>query len=195
MPDTPSITIIKSFSYRNVPEEFSNTYHFTGTQPANATAWKALADAIIAAEKLTVPSRVTFVRAYGYEAGVEHSVWGIDYTQPPNSVTPGTAVFTGNISSGDVAATIRWNTQEKNSRGKWIYCRKYMHGVVADATKYDELVSPQRVALGTYAAKLIDGTLPGGFRYSGPQGAVLTDPLVNPYVTTRTLKRRGKRPH
>lgn len=196
MPDMPSITLVKRFTYRGKLEEFSNKYHFSGTTPANDAAWKTLADGIIAAEKLTVPSFVEFIRAYGYNAGNEHSVAQIDYTVPPNTVVVGTlSISAGNSwTSGDVAATIRWYTGELNTRGKKIYCRKYMHGVANQVADHDLLADVQRTAMNTYAAKLIDGTLPGSFKYCGPQGATLSAPVTDPYLTTRTLKRRGKRP-
>jgi hypothetical protein len=95
---------------------------------------------------------------------------------------------------GDVAATIRWYTGELSSRGKKVYCRKYMHDVWQDTASYDDLISQQRTLFLTFANKMIDGTLPGGVKYCGPQGAVLSAPQVNQYLTTRTLKRRGKRP-
>ena len=195
MPDTASITIVKSFDYRGAREEFSNTYHFEGTTPANDAAWKTLADAIITAEKPTVDNSVQFVRAYGYVAGNENSVAQIDYTVPPNTVAIGTGAFggTGNEMPGDVAATIRWYTGALSSRGKKIYCRKYMHNVYS-GTDQDHLNAAQRTALGVFAAKLIDGTLPGSFKYCGPQGADLSTPEVSQWLTTRTLKRRGKRP-
>lgn len=195
MPDTPSITIIKRFSYRGLNEEFSNKYHFSGTVPADAAAWKTLADGIIAAEKLCTGDGVSFVRAYGYVAGNENSVAQIDYTVAPNVVVAGSvAKGTGIDVPGDVAATIRWWTGEYNSRGKKIYCRKYMHGVWANSVDADSLNGTMTPLMQTYAAKLIDGTLPGSFKYCGPQGAVLSLPLVDPFLTTRTLKRRGKRP-
>lgn len=195
MPDTPSITIIKRFTYRDQPEEFSNTYHFSGTTPVDRAAWKVLADAIITAERAATLSNVSFVGAYGYEAGTEHSVAQLDYDIAPDApALAGTLAVTDNRCSGDVAATIRWYTGAYSSRGKKIYCRKYMHGVMASTADQDELATPQRTAYQTFAAKLIDGTLPGGFKYCGPQGAVLSAPLVATYLTTRTLKRRGKRP-
>jgi hypothetical protein len=196
VPDTPSLTIIKRFTYRDADEDFSNTYHFNGTTPANPVDWKTLTDAFIAEERKTVYANVKFVGAYGYEAGNESSVWGIDYTMPPNTALAGTGDFApGAFAPGDTAATIRWSTGAKNSRGKWIYCRKYMHGVFMNPSDADELNVSQKSAFATFAAKIISGTLPGSFRYSGPQGAVLSTPVVNPYLTTRTLKRRGKRPH
>jgi hypothetical protein len=195
MPDTPSITIIKRFTYRSQPEEFSNTYHFSGTTPANRAAWKALADAIIAAEKLTVTSDVKFTRAYGYEAGNELSVAQIDYAVAPDAPEVAGTMPVGAVSqAGDVAATIRWWTGDYSTRGKKIYCRKYMHGVFSKLAPVDELDGSQRTAMTTFANKLIDGTLPGSFKYCGPQGAVLQAPTVSQWLTTRTLKRRGKRP-
>ena len=195
MPDTPSITIIKRFTYRDALEEWGNTYHFSGTTPANAAAWKTLADAVIAAERPIVTGSTSFVRAYGYEAGNENSVAQIDYTVPPNAPplvgsygTPGTKA------PGDAAATIRWWTGVTSSRGKKVYCRKYFHDITMNSSDSDELQSTLITAMNTYAAKMIDGTLPGSFKYCGPQGAVLSDPHVNLYITTRTLKRRGKRP-
>jgi hypothetical protein len=187
--------MIKRFTYRGLPEEFSNKYHFSGTTPVDAAAWRTLSDAIINAEKLTVDNTVAFVKAYGYVAGNNNSVWNVDYTVPPNTTVVGTGVFSPCIDvPGDIAATIRWYTGASSSRGKRIYCRKYFHGVWGTTSDADTLVASQRTALQTFAAKLIDGTLPGGFKYCGPQGAVLSDPLVQAFLTTRTLKRRGKRP-
>jgi len=195
MPDTPSITIVHKFTYRDQPEEWSNTYHFSGTTPANRAAWKSLADAIIAAEKLTQYSTTSFVRAYGYEAGNENSVAQIDYTVAPDApVVVGTYAGSGRKTSGDVAATVRWYTGASSTRGKKIYCRKYFHGIDASTSDADEVDATHSGVLATFAAKLIDGTLPGSFKYCGPQGAVLSAPQVAAYLTTRTLKRRGKRP-
>lgn len=196
MPDQPSITIVKRFTYRgDTTEEFSNTYHFSGTTPANLAAWKTLADAIIAAEAPTVSAGVAFVQAYGYEAGNDNSVAQIDYRVAPLSPTVGS--FTGGTNPaapGDVAATTRWATPNFTSRGKRIYCRKYWHAVFMQAAATDTLATTQRTALQTFGAKLIDGTLPGSFKYCGPQGAVLSAPETSAWLTTRTLKRRGKRP-
>jgi hypothetical protein len=195
MPDTPSITIVKSFSYRGAAEEFSNTYHFSGTTPANAAAWKTLADAIIAAEQLCTGTQVNFVRAYGYEAGNENSVAQIDYSVAPLTPIPGTySITVGNQSSGDQAATMRWYTGASSSRGKKIYARKYFHCCHVHNTDPDRIHDVYKTALEVFGNKLIDGTLPGSFKYCGPQGAVLQAPQASMYLTTRTLKRRGKRP-
>lgn len=195
MPDTPSITLVKRFTYRDTLEEFSNTYHFNGTIPLNDAAWLALADAMILAEKPTVQASVSWVRAYGYEPGNEHSIWQHSYDGPPSTAQVGTmALGTQRDVPGDIAVTVRWYTGQINSRGKKIYCRKYLHGAVAHISDIDEVGAQQKTAMQTWAAKLIDGTLPGSFKYCGPQGATLSSPSVNAYLTTRTLKRRGKRP-
>jgi len=195
MPDMPSITIVSRFTYRGANEEWSNTYHFSGTTPANATAWKVLADAIIDETKACFPSTVSFVRAYGYAAGNDNSVAQIDYTVAPNVVVSGNLSTTGAIPvSGDVAATTRWYTGATSSRGKKVYCRKYWHGVLAPTAGGDLLFTNQKNALNALGGVLIGGTLPSSFKYCGPQGAVLSAPQTNQYLTTRTLKRRGKRP-
>src|SRR5215212_2507235 len=162
MPDTPSIVIVKDFMYRGAFEQYSNKYHFTGTVPTTDAEWKTLADAIIAAERPTT-SNNRFIKAYGYVAGNDNSVAQIDYRIAPNTVLTGTlALGSGVPTPGDVAGTIRWYTGASNSRGKKIYCRKYMHGVLSDGSSSDVMYSTQRTALATFAAKLIDGTLPGG---------------------------------
>lgn len=196
MPDTPSVTSIKRFLYRGVLEEWSNTYHFSGTTPADGVAWKALTDAIAAQEKLAMMNTHSIVRFYGYEAGNDNSVYQRDMTVAPDAVVVGTFASAGeNMAPGDSAATWRWSTPNFTSRGKRIYGRKYWHGVSSDAlTTPDVLRSTMRTLMGTLAAKLIDGTLPGSFKACGPQGAVFSTPFVSPWITTRTLKRRGKRP-
>lgn len=191
MPDTPSITIVKKFTYRGLAEEWSNKYHFSGPVPADTAAWKTLADAIIAAERPCVSSVTTFVRAYGYAAGNDFSVAQIDYTLAPAVVLAGSYSTGGQVPSpGDVAAWVRWYTGA-SANGKKIYCRKYFHDVYTSAA--DQLATAQKTAMVTYAGKMIDGTLPNGVKYCGPQGAVLSNPAVGSFVTTRTLKRRGKR--
>lgn len=196
MPDMPSVTSIKRFTYRGVPEEWSNTYHFSGTTPANAAAWKTLTDAIAAAEKLCLFPSTNIVRFYGYEAGNDNSVYQRDMTLAPDAVVPGTLDASGQIMApGDTAGTLRWQTPDFTSRGKRIYGRKFWHGVgISTGTLADNLATSQRLALEVLGAKLIDGTLPGSFKACGPQGAVFSNPVAGVYVTTRTLKRRGKRP-
>jgi hypothetical protein len=196
MPDTPSLTLIKEFTYRGSAEEWSNTYHFSGTVPSSDALWKALADAWIAEEKKVVNTSTTYVRAYGYEAGNESSVWQHDYTTPPQTPVTGTYSMSASASTpGDAAAMIRWYTGQLTSPGgKKIYCRKYFHGVAYNSPDPDQVDAGWVTRGNTYGAFVIGGTLPGSVKYCGPQGAVLSLPVVSSYLTTRTLKRRGKRP-
>lgn len=193
MPDTPSITLVKEFQYRDKPEKWSNTYHFSGTTPSSVAEWQTLGEAIWSAEKTMFKSAVKLVGLYGYEAGNELSVAQIDYSVPPLAPIPGTSSVSASPAPGDVAFWVRWRTPDRNSRGKWIYLRKYFHGVLTEPG-LDTVAAPVRTAAAAYAAKMIDGTLPGGAKICGPQGAVASAPLVSTYATTRTLKRRGKRP-
>ena len=197
MPDTPSITIVKQFPYRgNDKEEFSNTYHFTGTTPANDAAWKTLADAIIAEERKLFAPFVKIVRVYGYVAGVEHAEAVIDYAAAPLTPVAGSYVEPSGarLAPGDAAYWVRWRTNERGSNGKWKYCRKYFHNVYQESAFPDKVQATQRTAALAYAAKMSDGSLPGGFKICTPQGAIGGPVAVSEFVTTRTLKRRGKRP-
>lgn len=195
MPDTDSVVIVKSFDYRGEYEEFSNRYHVEWSSGHTEAEWVALSDAIINAEKPATATGVSFQRAYFYIAGTEHSVYSFDYAAPPLAPIPGTYSGAGEfLMPGDCAATIRWDTGELNSRGKKIYCRKYMHGIFRDTSGADKLSLGQSAQYQTFATKMVDGSLPGSARYCGPQGANLFGASVNPWLTTRTLKRRGKRP-
>lgn len=196
MPDTPSITIVKRFNYRgDANEEFSNKYHFEGETPISDAEWKTLADAIIASERPMFPSSVKFVRAYGYKAGVEFADGVIDYTAAPLTPVSGSLVTSGSIAApGDAAFWVRWRTPDRNSRGKWIYLRKYFHAAMLPASGGDTLFPAQTTAAAAHGEKMKDGTLPGGAKICGPQGADAGPVTVSPFVTTRTLKRRGPRP-
>lgn len=193
MPDTPSITIVKTMTYRGKREEFSNKYHFTGTTPANAAAWKTLADWVISQEREIMHSGIKFVRAYGYEAGNELSVAQIDYEAAPLTPVAGKQPAPNGLANPESAITVRWRTGDRNSRKKWIYLRKYYHGV-PNSGSGDNVDANTLTNANAIAAALIAGSGPGGFKYCGPQGAAALTSEANPYYTTRELKRRGKRP-
>lgn len=195
MPDTPSITLVKRFMYRDAPEEWSNTYHFTGTTPSDEAAWKTLALAIHATEKGCYKPTSVLVRAYGYEAGTEHSVAQIDFSVGTPLLPPGG--FTGGTGSpewaGDQAGWIRAKIGV-SSKGKSVYVRKYFHDGKSLPTDSDEINTVLTTAYLDHANAMLSGSLPGGAKWSGPQGQTATLPKVARYVTTRTLKRRGRRP-
>jgi hypothetical protein len=196
VPDTASLVLIKSFNYRDQAEEWSNKYHFEGTIPADANAWQTLATGWINEEKHCYTSATHVVRAYGYEPGSNHANWVHDYAAESPPGIPGdlTVSTAEHPCPGDSAATIRWSTGEYNSRGKLIYARKYMHGVWYGAAGPDHVADVQLAAYNQYATIVTSGFFPGSAKYCGPQGADLRDPRADPFITTRTLKRRGKRP-
>lgn len=193
MPDTPSITINKDFSYRGRNEIWSNTYHFSGTVPTNDAGWAALAAAIVDQELSFLNSGVKYRGYLGYEAGNEFAVSQKDLVadavaQPAGRMDPGSS---WSSPSGDQAGWVRWATPDRTSRGKRIYLRKFFHGV---GHTNDVIPVTVRDQMKVYAGKMTDGTLPGGFKVCGPQGAVAGTSLVSPNIGMRQLKRRGKRP-
>lgn len=195
MPDTDSITLVKRFDYRDTQEEWSNTYHFDATTPTTDAEWRTLAIALHASEKQCYTANHVLVRAYGYVAGTEVSVYQGDFTIGTGALAAGTLGEDGatNRMSGDQAYWIRARIGTSSS-GKKVYVRKYFHGGTVQETDADELPNNCKANALAHAAKLLDGTLPGGFVWQGPQGQTAIEPAVSRYVTTRTLKRRGKRP-
>lgn len=191
MPDTPSIVINKIFTYRGVPEEWSNRYHFSGPTPGSLAEWKTLALAIWASERTFLGTLTNFNGFLGYNAGdnTANAIMG------PDDLTAGektAGVLSGNSVPGDVAAWVRWSTGERGSKGRPIFLRKYFHSVGTSGS--DQIVGTARTAMIAYGEKMKDGTLPGGVKICGPQGAVAGIVKVPTYLTTRTLKRRGKDP-
>jgi hypothetical protein len=195
MPDTDSITLVKRFTYRDLPEEWSNTYHLDGVTPVNDAEWRALAIAIHNSEKQCYTADHVLVAAYGYEAGNETSVYQGDFTVGSSALAPGTLTVVANSTrmAGDQAAWIRARVG-LSSTGKKVYVRKYFHGGTVQTGDPDETQTNWRDNAAAHAAAMLAGGLPGGMKWVGPQGATPIEPQVSRYVTTRTLKRRGKRP-
>jgi hypothetical protein len=195
------LTIVKKFTYRgNASEEFSNTYHFTGSVPADATAWKALSDALILQEKTLYLGSASAIRAYGYNSDADDAVavWSWDYLAQGTSV-PGTIVTgTGSYPAGDQAGWVRWKTSRLNTKGKAIYLRKYFHAVPVAAPSgatTDQILPAWTTAANAFAAKLHDGTfLDGRLITARAHTDVVISHSASTWITTRTLKRRGKRP-
>lgn len=191
------ITIIQSFTYRQAYEEFGNTYHFLGDAPTDETGWRALAGDLVDALLPIFPATVQAQRAYCYEDTDDDSVLtltgGAEFTSALGTFTLGSGHYQA---PGDAAMWIRWKTARTNSNGKPIYLRKYYHGVVIapETGDGDLIVFEQRTALGTLASFLnsTTGDWPG---IAGPDGVAPGASTHSQYATTRTLKRRGARPH
>lgn len=195
MPDTASITLIKRFDYRDAPEEWSNTYHFSGSTPDEENDWRILALSIYETERTLFTARHKLVGAYGYAAGNENSVAQVDFTQgsviePPGTYTPPGTAYEW---SGDQAGWIR-ALVGTSSTGKKVYIRKYFHGGSSWATDPDEMEPGLRDLYQAHCEQCVTDGWVGDRKWCGPQGAVATLPGHSRYVTTRTLKRRGRRP-
>lgn len=188
------LTIVKDMTYRGVKEEWCNTYELNGTTPANETAWKALADAIIASEKACYTTSVRVIRALGYASGSDNAAFSYDYLAAGATVAGTLVDAVGQQNwAGDQAAWLRMRVGA-SAGGKPIYVRKYFHGGYSPQGSPDSLTSGTRTAYTTHAAKMVDGTLPGSMKWIGPNGTVGYNAAASTFTTTRTLKRRGRRP-
>lgn len=189
-----SVTLIQKFTYRDHPEEWSNRYHITGDAPADAAALQAIAEAIWDLLAPALTPAVTLVRAYGYGADGDTSSSSVDWTVSPLTPPAGSFSFGTINAPGDAAATVRWPTGRLNSRGKQIYLRKYFHGIRQDPSDVDKLYGSELTAMQAFADGMVAELGSTGVFMAGPDGETPASGHADPYITTRTLKRRGKRP-
>jgi len=189
---TASIRVVKQFNYRQVVHEFSNRYHFDGGTPSDATHWTTLSDAVVNAEKLIYKTLAALgakiIATVGYDAGSEIPVFNKTYT------TDGTgAPSNWGPVPGDVAALVRYSTNDRSSKNHPIYLFNYYHGmgVQTNAANADFLNSDQRALLQTYASAWITGFSDGTSTHhrTGPNGHLATGQLVNLQLTHRDLPR------
>lgn len=192
------LTTVKDMTYRGLPgEEWSNTYAFSGATPADSTAWRALWDAVAALEKVLFTSYNRVVAGYGYnkipEKG-DHAIWTFD-ARPGGLTVAGTLTLTGSSPmAGDQAGWVRWSLDRYNTYGKRVYLRKYFHGGIVDQFNPDALPSSYKTALAQFGTKMMDGTVVGSRKLVDKDGNLPIASAASQYATTRTLKRRGKRP-
>lgn len=188
---------MKEFDYRGSTEEWSNQYWFTGAPPAGDGGWRALFDEIANLEKTVYTSLVTIVGGYGYADNAPGSaaVWGVDLRQAPNVTIPGTLpAGTTTPHPGDVAIWVRWRTSRRSLKGKPVFLRKYFHDARDPASIEGDIADPvQSAALDAFADSLGSGTLGFTVAAQGHPDEVIVERGVAEFVTTRTLKKRGKR--
>lgn len=189
------LTSIKKFNYRGNPnEEWANRYMFTGPTPNGPTVWRALWDQLWTVERAILPGVIISVRAYGH----------ISTDPDANAVWSDTRGLTGNTGlldatggtglPGDTAVYLSLKTDRRNSKGKLVYLRKYFHGAVRQTSDQDAVLSTQKTALNALGSVLVAGITADNRRLCDPLGNVAVDFKAGDYVTTRTLKRRGRRP-
>lgn len=191
-------TLIHAMTYRGAYEEWATSYTLTGPPPTSAAGWDTLLDAIVAQEKTCYPAAVSIVRAYCYDTDDVHApnVYARVFTTP---VAGTLAIGTGLLMAGNDAVWVRWGIARRNSRGKKIYLRKYLHGAMAasgaQGTPLDTVYSAQRTALLAFGAKLRDGTFAEA-RTVTASGHVDTvvDHNASTWIGERQLRKGTRRP-
>jgi len=200
MQPSTGITLIKQFSYRgDAFEQWSNTYWFQEPAPNNALEWDSVWVELWNIESLAIPLNSKLVQVYGYDDRTYGSHAVFDHLVEPGLAGQFPVPPSGIDFAGDQAAMVGWKTLRKtNPGGKWIYLRKYLHDGFVKSVSPDFLEDSYFAALNTYAGQI--QSFRGGL-VAAPSKDDPTPPIdtiqsirVPDYVTTRSLKRRGKRP-
>lgn len=185
-PTRPSIRIVRSLPYRGGTKQTGSRYFFTGADPSGSSAWLALANAVTAAEKATIPdSYTTITSAIGYNAGSDVPVYTNSYS------LAGTWSHTGTACPGDCASMTKFTTTQRSTKNHPIYLYKYMHPCYASASDPDVLQSTMVTALNTYWNLWLSTgfTVDGTQRFlCGPRGAVAQTALVSTQTRHRDFQ-------
>lgn len=189
----PGITVVKTFTYRDAPEEWSNKYHFQGTAPSTPADWRALADAFITEEKAILSYFVSITKVLCYTDTDNPAVYTYTLADFGGNVAGTYMGVDEDVPPGDSAYLLRWNTGRVSTRGKPIYLFKYYHGGNRSSTDRDQLKADLKTLCSTFAnsVRSSSGAWPG---LADKTGAEPVGYLAETYYTTRTLKRRGRRP-
>lgn len=194
----PGVTVVYSFNYRGNPEEWSQKYHFVGDAPSSDADWILLCADFVPLLQPALAEWVTIERIYCYANTDDDSVYTYNLADHGGTV-PGTCPLPSGagLAPGDAAAWVRWKTARVNTHGKPIYLRKYFHGIMLGTENpalIDTLASAYQEALAAFGASVegASGHWPG---IAGPDGVEPGTVTASTFATTRTLHRRGRRPH
>lgn len=197
------VVTVKEFRFRGELEEWSNGYHFdVATVPPDPAAWDALFEPIWTAEAKVIGGNdgTCLKTVYGYADPAGVATRGRHYITAPTPERPA-----GGLSSGangslklprEVCLLCKWRTGT-TSKGRPRYVMKYYHSMAATTliTGTVDAIDPA-FTTGVVGAlnPLRDGSLPGGAVLCAPDGTHAGPTIMDSFLRTRQLKRRGKRP-
>ena len=190
------ITLVQQFTYRGNDEEWTNQYHFVGDAPSDETGWLALLTSLVGLVRPMLGGSNTIVRAYCYEDTDDDSVLTIVLADHSITGTGEQNAGAGEFEApGDAAAWVRWKTARVNTHGKPIYLRKYYHGIILAPAggDSDNIADHVKTAMTTFGSA-VNASVDDWPGIAGPDGVAPGLSTASSFVTTRTLKRRGKRP-
>lgn len=191
----PGITVVKSFTYRGAPEEWSNTYHFQGSAPSTPADWRSLVDDFLLLEKEVLWVVNTIERVICYSDTDHSSAYSYDLSAYggtiPGAYDPSTSAAIGQ--AGDTVYECRWGTGRVTSKSKPIYLRKYYHPGLSQPGSRDLISADLKTLTDTFASDVMSasGSWPG---LAGPDGVAPTGFRTMPDISTRQLRKGRKRP-
>jgi len=194
------ITLVKGMPYRDKPiEEWSNTYWFNGPVATTQAEADAYVHNLAAAEAQLLLGYVTYIRAYVFSdtSLPLHSAFLVEDTAL-TSISGAFSASGTTFPAGDQCGMIRWSTGRRNTKGRPVYLRKYLHAVPTEedviGTK-DTVNSVWMSAAATFANNL--ATISSGHGTITARGHLadnVSSHKVDPYIRIRQLRKGVRRP-
>jgi len=184
---TAKVVITKEFTFRNLPERFSNGYTFqTGSTGVDEADMAAAAAQLIAMERQFHASTVRFVYALGGMLG-ENATYVEEFATPlAGAANPGSG-------HQEVCVLAESKFGQRRYMRKWYHCN--VTAAAGSGNQADVLDGTFRTTVETALQLLTNGQMPQGWRYCRPNGALATEPFTcDQFLRTHQLKARGKRP-